>query len=297
MAVWPGGPASAGDGDSTPVAVLGVPSIDQWAQGFSVESAVLRPALRSEAVQVREVGPVCQAGELLTGVDVGQRKLVVFTYDDGPWPVLTRQIMTTFEARGVSATFFMVGDMVREYPEIARDIVNRGHEIGNHSMHHNYSPSKIAIEVKPTNDLIERITGVRPVLFRSPGLTRGNVIQDALADEGMCNIFSTADLRDYAMPRPSAATLCSSFAATLHPGFVALLHDGGGSKQNTVDAVDCMLDVVERRGYTVVSLSELLSQGRHYFGARQTSNAAPGGPTVTGDTGGPALPFDDLFDE
>jgi peptidoglycan-N-acetylglucosamine deacetylase len=197
--------------------------------------------------------------------------------------------MSKFEARGYRATFFVIGKMVREQPGIARDIVNRGHTIANHTMTHSFVPNRIANEIVTTNDLIEQVTGVRPVLFRSPGLTRGQAIQDVLADEGMCNIFSTADLRDYVMPRRDPGTLCASFAANLHPGFIVLLHDGGGSHQNTIDAIDCMLDVVQQSGYSVVDLPDLLREGRHYFGARQISASNVPDPG--------AHPPDDLFSE
>lgn len=225
----------------------------------------LVPAVRGSAVQLRPDVPVCAPGELVTGVDVGTRKLVAFTFDDGPWPVNTKAVMDQFEARGLRATFFMIGDNVRQFPDIARDVANRGHIIGNHSMTHRYVPRIIASEVRSTQDLIFDVTGQRPVAFRSPGLTRGAAIQDELRSEGLCNVFTTVVLGDHLMPRKSASELCSAFAGTLHQGEIVLLHDGG-SHRPTVDAVGCMLDVAISRGYTVVTLPDLLSAGTHYDG-------------------------------
>lgn len=240
-------------------------------------------AARGPREQIRPLGPPCNAGELVRGVDTGGRLLVAFTFDDGPSPSYTRQVMDKFERRGLKATFFLVGSMIREFPDVAADIVKRGHEVANHTMTHPTGVvAKIAAQVRPTNDLIEQVTGVRPVLFRSPGLTTGAPIQRALADEGMCDVFTTVDYRDYKMPRRSAATLCASFSAMLHPGQFVLLHDGLPDHQNTVDAIDCMLDIAAARGYTVVTASELLRAGRRYSGYTAALPAA--GSSATDQT-------------
>lgn len=242
----------------------------------------MAPAVRGSAYQVRPDVPVCAPGELVAGVDVGTRKLVAFTFDDGPWPVNTKAVMDQFEARGLRATFYMIGDNVRQFPEIARDVANRGHVIGNHSMTHRYVPRIIASEVQATQDLIAEVTGQRPTTFRSPGLTRGSVIQDELRAEGLCNVFTTVVLGDHLMPRKSASELCSAFAGTLHQGEIVLLHDGG-SHRPTVDAVGCMLDVAISRGYTIVTLPDLLSAGSHYDGPRpRYPGAKPSGGEDSG---------------
>jgi peptidoglycan/xylan/chitin deacetylase (PgdA/CDA1 family) len=210
---------------------------------------------------------VCTPGSLIRGVNVGSTKVVAFSFDDGPWPTNTRAVMSAFEARGLRATFFWPGINVNAYPDIARDVVTRGHEVGNHSQTHVYSPSTIAREIPIANATIARVTGVTPVLFRSPGLTQSDTIQSALAVYGMCNIFTTVVLGDHLMPRRSASTLCSSFANTLHPGEIVLLHDGG-SHTPTVQAVPCMLDTALRRGYQIVTVGQLLRLGVPYSGPR-----------------------------
>ena len=227
----------------------------------------LQPAAHTgERVQLLPIPPrprLCAPGSLVRGVDVGSQKVIAFSFDDGPWPSNTQNIMSTFESHGLHATFFMIGNNVRNYPDIARDVVARGFEVANHSMTHQYSPSTIASEIGPTNDLIGRITGVKPELFRSPGLTEGRVIQDTLRSVGMCNIFDTIDLRDWVTPRRTSSELCSSFKATMHPGEIVLLHDGGSHRQ-TVDTVPCMLDAAIARGYQVVTVGELLLMGYPY---------------------------------
>lgn len=229
-------------------------------------------AERGEAIQVSPTLPPppptttpppqsCPPGSLIRSVDTGGRRLVAFTFDDGPSAANTRPIMSAFESRGLRATFFVIGRNVNNNPALTREIVRRGHHLANHTVTHSYSPSVIAREIGPANRIIESYTGRRTVFFRSPGLTQGAVIQSTLRSLGMCNVFTTVDHRDWTSPRRSASQLCSHFASTLHPGMIVLLHDGGGPRPTT-QAVPCMLDVARSRGYQVVTLAELMRSGR-----------------------------------
>ena len=252
---------------------------DSLVDGGSASS----PAIRGIRAQLGPVPPapeICRPGALIRGVDVGDQKLIAFSFDDGPWPVNTQAVMAIFEARHLTTTFFMIGNNVRNYPEIARDVVARGFEIGNHSQTHVYSPATIAAEIPIANETIRRATGVTPKLFRSPGLTEGSNIQSALAAQGMCNIFTTTDLGDWKSPRASSSTLCSRFLSGLHSGEIVLLHDGG-SHSSTVNALTCMLDIAGQRGYTVVPVGTLLESGYPYGNSPPRRNAfdpTAGGP-------------------
>lgn len=237
----------------------------------STEAAVAdKPATRGALTQLVPVPPpplICPSGPPVRGFDTGSYKVVAFTFDDGPWPVYTDGVMDAFDARGVKATFFMIGNNVRANPSIARDVVNRGFEVGNHSATHSYSPSTIVAEIPRANAIIREVTGAEPRLFRSPGLATSTRIDSAMQTYGMCNLFTTYDLGDSKTPRASASTLCSRFANSLHPGMIVLLHDGG-SHRNTVDAVPCMLDVAISRGYTIVPAGHLGAYGTGYTGLR-----------------------------
>ncbi len=237
------------------------------------------PAVRRGATQVTPTLPPPQAqwttgtvencvpGELVRGVDTGDERLVTFTYDDGPDPRWTRAIMDQFERRDATATFFMIGLNMRLYPDLVREVVDRGFALGNHTVTHRYSASTIAAEVGPANDLIRSIADVRTPYFRSPGLVQGSVINDALRASGQCYLFTTVVLNDHLVPRWSAGQLCSRFLATLHPGAIVLLHDGGDHQQTAL-ATGCMLDGAIARGYRIVSLMDLLAAGDPYSGPR-----------------------------
>lgn len=207
--------------------------------------------------------PGCTPGALIRGVDTGGRQMISFTFDDGPWPYNTDAVMDIFEARGLTATFFMIGINLRTYPDIGRQVVERGFAVGSHSITHRYTGVTLANEVGPMNSLIASILGVCTPYYRSPGLTQASCIQSALASAGQCNLFTTVDLGDWRSPRRSAAQLCGTFAATLHPGEIVLLHEGG-SHAPTIAALPCMLDVALARGYEIVPLAQLLNSGTPY---------------------------------
>jgi peptidoglycan/xylan/chitin deacetylase (PgdA/CDA1 family) len=192
---------------SATLAPLDVPSLTE----VPAEVAGAPTAGRGSAIQATPTQPPpppttlppvdsCPAGSLIRSVDTYGERLVAFTFDDGPSPSNTRPIMSAFEARGAKATFFVVGTMAREYPSLMQEIVDRGHFLANHSITHRYSPSVIAREIAPMNRIIEQYTGKPTVYHRSPGLTQGSIIQSTLRSLGMCNVFTSIDLRDWVAP-------------------------------------------------------------------------------------------------
>lgn len=201
--------------------------------------------------------PLCANGNPIYRVTT-TKKVVAFTFDDGPSPRYTAKIMSAFESHGWRATFFMVGENIKAYPAVARSVAARGHDIGNHSMTHTYSSSAIIREIRPTNDLIKSVTGIHPAFMRPPGLLGGARLTRAIYANGMCNIATSNNMFDWMTPRPSAVTLCGRMYWALRPGAIILLHDGGSHK-TTADAVPCMLRYAAAKGYTVVSLRDLLA--------------------------------------
>ncbi len=223
-------------------------------------------------------GQYCRSGYPIRSVSTSDR-VVSFTYDDGPWPTNTAAVMSTFERYGWRADFFMIGNNINRYPDIARSVVRRGHGVHAHSVTHRYGASTIAAEAARSRDILQRVTGVRSTFFRAPGLTRSSTIDRAVYAAGMCNISTGSDLGDWKSPRASAWTLCSRFKRALRPGAIILLHDGGSHRQ-TVDSVSCMLDHVRRSGYQVVGLGALLSR---QYSANPAPQPAPA-PSTTCST-------------
>jgi peptidoglycan/xylan/chitin deacetylase (PgdA/CDA1 family) len=186
--------------------------------------------------------------------------LVAFTFDDGPDRQWTEPILQAFEQRGARATFFVVGSMIYNVPDLVRSMIDRGFEIGNHTMTHSYLPGTIAAEIPRLNSLLQRRFAVRTPFFRSPGLTPGRSISSAAARAGMCLVGTNILSGDDRSPRRSPARLCDTVTRGLRPGSIVLLHDGGNHRQ-TAEAVPCMLDAAIARGYRIVTLAELLAAG------------------------------------
>jgi peptidoglycan/xylan/chitin deacetylase (PgdA/CDA1 family) len=199
------------------------------------------------------------------GVDTGGDPAVAFTFDDGPDPVISRQIMDVMAAHGATATFFLIGNSLGANVDVAREEVARGFAVGNHSLTHHVDVTMIADEVPKMNTMIHRLLGVDTPYFRAPGLTDARPIDAAFSASGQCEIATDVDIGDWHRVARPAADLCATFAATLHPGEIVLLHDGMYHAP-TVAALPCMFDVLTARGYRVLSLEDLLADGTPYHG-------------------------------
>lgn len=225
--------------------------------GFAAGLGFASGTSRADALE-----PTLKLAQPIRSVQVNQ-KLIALTFDDGPWPKNTEKVMDHFDDFGLQgrATFFQIGDNIKQYRAISTQVAARGYEIGNHSMTHTYNPSTIAREIKPTRKLISGL-GVESNLFRSPGLTEGYEIQRKLGLLGMVNVFTDYDIGDWRAPRITSKAIASRTRKSLHPGSIVLLHDGG-DHENTVDAVPYILESALNKGYEIVSLGELLSAEKH----------------------------------
>lgn len=195
-------------------------------------------------------------------VRVGQsdKAEVVLTMDDGPDEntVAAMDAADAHDEHG-KITFFEIGDMVKAHPDISRQVIARGYEIGNHSETHSYNPFTIASEIEVMQALVQLITGVTPDYFRSPGLTLSPVIQQKLAQLSMCNILTRVDLRDWITPRISATQICANIKADIKANDILLLHDGGNHAQTILALQTCLFPTLRDLGLEVVTLKQFLS--------------------------------------
>ncbi|MCZ2815409.1 polysaccharide deacetylase family protein [Modestobacter sp. VKM Ac-2984] len=176
-------------------------------------------------------------------------RTVALTFDDGPDPRWTPQLLDTLRAHGVKATFFLVGSQVEAHPELARRIVAEGHAIGNHTYSHpdlgGLSRAEQAAEIDRGWQAIEAVTGVRPCFFRAPyGIHRGASVQQLAWDRGMTIADWSHDPRDwespssYSPPFQERIVRGATTPALMHP--IVLMHDSGepgAHRENTVAAV------------------------------------------------------------
>ena len=201
----------------------------------------------------------------------GGEHQVAITFDDGPDPRWTPQILDILKAANVKAAFFLVGVNAERYPGLVRRIVNEGHEIGNHTYYHpNLAlcwPEHVRLELNATQLLLETITGRATTLFRPPyaadtspsqlsELTPLQIAQDL----NYLVVLENIDPQDWA--KPGADIILQRVKQQRRDGSIVLLHDAGGNRSQTVAALPRILEWLHTRGDTVVPLSTLLGTTR-----------------------------------
>ncbi|WP_414541995.1 polysaccharide deacetylase family protein [Nostoc sp. CCY0012] len=208
----------------------------------------------SYAVPPRFQGATIKAANLSQG-----QKVIALTFDDGPWPDTTVQVLNILKENNVKGTFFVVGQNVKNYPDMVRRVIADGHAIGNHTWHHWYhymNPKAAAYEIDNTTDLIYQTTGVKTNLFRPPGGIMHNGVAAYARNRKYAIIMWSSDSLDYA--RPSVPRLINNVFGHAKPGGIVLLHDGGGNRAQTVQALPEIINKFRQQGYSFVTIPELL---------------------------------------
>ncbi len=201
----------------------------------------------------------------------GRPEAVTITFDDGPDPEWTPQILDILKAKGVKATFFMIGVNMEKNPRLVRRVVREGHLIGVHTYTHpniaQVKKERAYLEFNATQRLIESLTGHSTILFRPPYNAdtnphdRDELVPIALAQKlGYITVTEDIDPEDWARPGV-AAMLASVKEGRELGGDVVLLHDAGGDRSQTVAALPKIIDYLRDRGDAIVPLSELSGIG------------------------------------
>ena len=189
-------------------------------------------------------------------------KKIALTFDDGPHPSQTERILDILDRYGVKATFFMIGINVENYPDAAKEVVRRGHEIGNHTYHHshlkNLGESQTSNEIEQCKNVLERVCGCCPHLFRPPeGYLSSGVLQ--CAEQGEYDlILWSVDTRDWECR--NAQTISQTVLSKIQAGDIVLMHDYV-YKSKTPEALEIILPKLLALGYEPVTVGELLGIG------------------------------------
>ncbi|MFM8765078.1 MAG: polysaccharide deacetylase family protein, partial [Spartobacteria bacterium] len=181
--------------------------------------------------------------------------IVAITFDDGPHPKLTPRLLDMLKERNIKATFFVIGKCVAEYPDIAKRIVDEGHEIANHSWSHpqltKLSASAFDTEISQTNDAIEKATGVKPTTMRPPyGAINPSLTKRLNEEYGLSVILWSVDPLDWKIRK--ADHVSGHILKNTAPGSIILAHDIHAS---TVDAMPTTLDTLQSKGYKFATVS------------------------------------------
>jgi peptidoglycan/xylan/chitin deacetylase (PgdA/CDA1 family) len=194
-----------------------------------------------------------------------EKKVIALTFDDGPWPNTTAKVLDILKKNRIKSTFFVVGQNVKNYPNLTKQIVADGHIIANHTWHHWYhqmNAQAAAYEVANTGDIIYQTTGVRTSLFRPPGGIMNNGVAAYAKNNKYAVIMWSADSMDYS--RPAVPRLMNNIFREAKPGGIVLMHDGGGDRSHTVKALPEIISRFRKQGYEFVTVPELLEMQDQY---------------------------------
>lgn len=196
------------------------------------------------------------------------KPLIALTFDDGPHPIYTKEIMDLLNRHGAKATFFVTGSQVNKLPDIVKQLADDGHEIGNHTYHHIYSHTVskeiLREEIKKTEQKIVEITGVYPHLFRPVGGYYDDLLIETAAEEDYQVIMWSwhQDSMDWA--NPGVGHIIRNVLPRAQSGDIILFHDAGGKRVQTIQALEVIVPKLIEEGYELVTVSDLIRMTNHW---------------------------------
>ncbi len=187
-------------------------------------------------------------------------KKIALTFDDGPHPKKTQKILDVLDKYCVKATFFVIGENARLYPEVLLDVKSRGHEIGNHTHSHEsinkISYSSLIASVRECSNTINEIIGEQPKIFRPPEGYVNDGIASELYREGYDVILWRVDTLDW--QGRSAKQIYNTVVNNVKCGDIILMHDFISYNSYTAHALDMLIPKLISDGYDFVTVSELI---------------------------------------
>lgn len=195
-------------------------------------------------------------------VDKGDEKVCAISFDAAWGADNTQKILDVLEQYKVKATFFVVGNWADDYPETCKAIAEAGHEVMNHSNAHDHfnslSAEAIVADVQKCNEKIMAVTGVCPTLIRCPYGEYDDHVIAAIRSMGMEPIQWDVDSLDW--KGISAEEITRRVTGKLQCGSIVLFHNAG---EHTPEALPAILDYLNREGYRLVPISEIILGGEY----------------------------------
>ena len=193
-----------------------------------------------------------------TGGDGGKR--IALTFDDGPHPRYTTEILDILAEFGVKATFFIVGSNAAYYPHLVARELQEGHEIANHTYHHYHTNKTDAValqrDIEACAELLMRQTGTRPTLFRPPEGVFNEEMKAFCAKRGYTIVMWSIDTRDWA--HTPILDIVKNVKEHARDGAIILMHDFIGKNSPTPAALRQIIPMLQELGFEFVTVSRLL---------------------------------------
>ncbi|MGC5021574.1 bifunctional polysaccharide deacetylase/glycosyltransferase family 2 protein [Micromonospora sp. DT47] len=195
-------------------------------------------------------------------------RTIALTFDDGPDPTWTREVLRVLDAHQVKATFFVVGSQVARHPELVREMAAGGHEIGVHTFTHpdltNLPGWRRRLEYAQTQLVVANAAGVQTSLIRPPYSSHADAIDDRdwplvteAGELGYLTVLNDTDSQDWALP--GVDRMIANVMPTGYSGAITLWHDAGGDRTQTVAALDRFIPLMKQRGYRFTTTTEGLN--------------------------------------
>lgn len=208
-------------------------------------------------VRYRPVGCV-RRGPVVAYSHGPRRKEVALSFDDGPFP-LTPRFVQMLRANRAVATFFMIGEQVTSrYRATLREELRNGDALGDHTYTHPdlVTAGGVRSQLQRTIQAIRGLSGYTPCVFRPPYGDYDSAVMQTAASLGLATILWEVDPSDYTLPGVSAIE--QRVLSQARPGAIILSHDGGGPREQTLDAYPDIIRTLRARGYRFVTVPELL---------------------------------------
>ncbi|MFC1620006.1 polysaccharide deacetylase family protein [Candidatus Neomarinimicrobiota bacterium] len=201
-------------------------------------------------------------GKTYTHIDT-KESVVSLSFDDGPHPSYTVDLLEVLREHQVKATFFMVGKKVEQYPHVVQAVIEYGHEIGNHSYSHPFlifkSCSYIRREINLTDSLLRNAGVENEILFRAPYGAQFLALPIVLRKIKKKNVLFSISPRDWIPQDPSR--IAEHVSKRIRPGSIITLHDGDPEGRRIVESTSQIITNLKNQGFKVVTVSELLALG------------------------------------
>ncbi|MDF3289559.1 polysaccharide deacetylase family protein [Streptomyces silvisoli] len=182
-------------------------------------------------------------------------KSVALTFDDGPDPKWTPQVLALLQQHHAKATFCEIGPNAQRYPYLTKQITEAGFRLCDHSVHHDEQQSKKSLDYN-THEIVDAQReisaaagpGAKLWYYRAPGGDFSPAIRNIAAEHGLRPLGWTVDSNDW--QRPGVPAIMKTINQELKPGGIILMHDGGGDRSQSVAALAALLDQLDAQGYT-----------------------------------------------
>ena len=188
-------------------------------------------------------------------------KQIALSFDDGPHPRYTKEILSILKEYGISATFFVIGINAELYPETLKMVADAGCEIGNHTYSHdrlaNRSEEQIRQEIEKCQRVVQELVGIRPVLFRPPQGATSESVKVVSRKMDYDIILWSIDTRDW--EHTPKEQIVETVRSQVKGGDIILMHDYVSGSNATCESLRILIPELLSKGYEFVTVSQLIN--------------------------------------